>query len=88
MYLVQDANGYVWDSLSVIDDSRWFCPQLHVWASRDKLVGPLRRYDYRENAKRLCLSGAMDMKLIDAMEKADRWVQQFEEFLHDNALAC
>lgn len=63
MYLVQDANGYVWGSLIVIDDSRWFCPQLHVWASRD-------------------------MKLIDAMEKADRWVQQFEEFLRDNALAC
>lgn len=65
MYLVQDANGYVWGSLSVIDDSRWFCPQLH-----------------------LCLTGVMVMKLIDAMEKADRWVQRFEEFLHDNALAC
>lgn len=23
-----------------------------------------------------------------AREKADRWVQRFEEFIHDNALAC
>lgn len=88
MYRVQDANGYVWGSLSVIDDSRWFCPQLQVWASRDKLIEPLRKYDPREHAMHLCLSGEMDMKLVQAQEKADRWFQRFEEFLHDNALAC
>ena len=88
MYLVQDANGYVWGSLSVIDDSRWFCPQLQVWASRDKLTEPLRKYDTREHAIHLCLTGEWDMLLIEAMEKEDRWVQRFEEFLYDNALAC
>lgn len=87
MYLVQDANGYIWGSLSVIDDSWWFCPQLQVRASREKLVGPLRKYNPREHATHLCLSGKMDMKLIQALDKADRWVQRFEEFLHDNAPA-
>ena len=84
MYLFQDANGYVWGSLSVIDDSRWFCPQLQVCASRDKLIEPLRKYDPREHAIHLCLTGKWDMLLLEAREKADRWVQRFEEFIHDN----
>lgn len=87
MYLVQDANGYVWGSLSVIDDSRWFCPQLQVWASRGKLIGPLRRYDYRDHAMYLYLEGPIEKTWAQYKEEADRWVQRFEEFLHDNALA-
>lgn len=88
MYLVQDTNGYVWGSLSVIDGSKWFCPQLQVWTDREKLLEPLRKYDPREHAIHLGLTGGIDMRLTQAQDKADRWVQRFEEFLHDNALAC
>ena len=79
MYLVQDVNGYVWGSLNVIGDSRWFCPQLQVWLTREKLLGPLRKCDPREYAVHLWLKGETDG--IDA----DQLVQQFEEFLRDNA---
>lgn len=82
MYLVQDVNGYVWGSLSVIDDSRWFCPQLRVGATREKLLGPLRKCDLQEYGVHLYLEGVTDE--IDAA----LWIQRFEEFLHDNALAC
>lgn len=82
MYPVQDVNGYVWGSLSVIDDSRWFCPPLRVWATREKLLGPLRKCDLKEYGVHLYLEGVTDE--IDAA----RWIQRFEEFLHDNALTC
>lgn len=82
MYLVQDVNGYVWGSLSVIDDSMWFCPQFQLWAPRDKLIGPLRKLDLKEYGVHSYLECVTDEI------KADRWVQRFEEFLHDNAIAC
>ena len=82
MYLVQDANGCVRGSLSVIDDSRWFCPLLQVWADREKLLGPLRKCDPREYAVHLWLNGEIDSIY------ADQLVQRFEELLYDNALAC
>ena len=71
MYLVQDVNGYVWGSLSVIDDSRWFCPQLQVWANRDQLMEPLRKCDHREYTVHLWLEGDIDE--LDA----GKLIQQF-----------